>query len=236
MVATGLDYESNASLPLAILGREGNRTLVKQFTVTVLDVNESLPVVEPAPFDFNASVLTVYEDAGVGTEIGHVYRVSGDLNNTVEFSLELDGYESSFSVDNNGSIMVATLDYESNASLPLAILGREGNRTLVKQFTVTVLDVNESTLPVVEPAPFDFNASVLTVYEDAGVGTEIGHVYRVSGDLNNTVEFSLELDGYESSFSVDNNGSIMVATGLDYESNASLPLNDIGKGRKPNLG
>ena len=34
-------------------------------------------------------VTTVYEDAGVGTEIGHVYRVSGDLNNTVEFSLEL---------------------------------------------------------------------------------------------------------------------------------------------------
>ena len=40
----------------------------------------------------------MYEDAGVGTEIGHVYRVSGDLNNTVEFSLESDGYESSFSV------------------------------------------------------------------------------------------------------------------------------------------
>ena len=91
------------------------------------------------------------------------------------------------------------------------------------------MDVNESTPPVVEPAPFDFNASVLTVYEDAGVGTEIGHVYRVSGDLNNTVEFSLESDGYESSFSVDNNGSIMVATGLDYESNASLPLTILGR-------
>ena len=72
--------------------------------------------------------------------------------------------------------------------------------------------------------------------EDAEVGTEIGHVYRVSGDLNNTVEFSLESDGYESSFSVDNNGSIMVATGLDYESNASFASYDIGKGRKPNFG
>ena len=71
-----------------------------------IDSNLSLVanfLVEPEPFDFNASELTVYEDAGVGTEIGHVYRVSGDLNNTVEFSLELDGYESSFSVDNNGS-------------------------------------------------------------------------------------------------------------------------------------
>ena len=92
---------------------------------------------------------------------------------------------------------------------------------MVKQFTVTVLDVNESTPPVVEPAPFDFNASVLSVSEDAEVGTEIGHVYRVSGDLNKAVEFS-ESDGYESSFSVDNNGSIIVATGLDYESNASF--------------
>ena len=133
--------------------------MVKQFTVTVLDVNESTPpvLVEPAPFDFNASVLSVSEDAEVGTEIGYVYRVSGDLNKAVEFSLELDGYESSFSVDNNGSIMVATgLDYEINASLPLTILGRKGNRTLVKQFTINVLDVDESTPPVVEPAPFDF--------------------------------------------------------------------------------
>ena len=55
----------------------------------------------------------------MGTEIGHVYRVSGDLNKAVEFSLELDGYESSFSVDNNGSIMVAQIDYESNAGYPL---------------------------------------------------------------------------------------------------------------------
>ena len=80
-----------------------------------------------------------HEDAEVGTEIGHVYRVSGDLNNTVEFFLELDGYESSFSVDNNGSIMVATgLDYESNASLPLTILGREGNRTLSGDLNNTI--------------------------------------------------------------------------------------------------
>ena len=42
-------------------------------------------------------------------------------------------------------------------------IGKEGNRTLVKQFTVTVLDVNESTLPVVEPEPFDFNATLLEI-------------------------------------------------------------------------
>ena len=103
----------------------------------------------------------------MGTEIGHVYRVSGDLNKAVEFSLESDGYESSFSVDNNGSIIVAT--GLIMRAMPVYYLRYwKGRRTLVKQFTVTVLDVNESTPPVVEPA-FDFNASVLTVYEDAEV-------------------------------------------------------------------
>ena len=34
---------------------------------------------KPDPFEFNATALSVPEDALVGTEVGYVYRTSGDL-------------------------------------------------------------------------------------------------------------------------------------------------------------
>ena len=53
----------------------------------------------------------------------------------------------------------------------------------VNQYVVSVLDVNETLPPVVQPDPFEFNATALSVSEDALVGTEVGYVYRTSGDL-----------------------------------------------------
>ena len=159
--------------------------LVNQYVVSILDVNESVPpVVQPDPFEFNATALSVSEDALVGTEVGYVYRTSGDLNQSVVFELDANNSAGSpFSVESNGSILVSgVLDYETNSSLAIHIRGTEGNRTLVNQYVVSILDVNESVPPVVQPDPFEFNATALSVSEDALVGTEVGYVYRTSGD------------------------------------------------------
>ena len=139
--------------------------------------------------------------------------------------MEYDGFTSSFNVESNGSILVAKeLDYESNTTLPITIKGTEGNRTQVHQFIVSILDVNESEPPINEPDPFEFTTTELSVSEDAEIGSEIGYVYRTSGDQNESVVFSLEYDGFSSSFSVESNGSILVAKELDYESNTTLPI------------
>ena len=66
------------------------------------------------------------------------------------------------------------MDYETNSSLAIHIRGTEGNRTSVNQYVVSILDVNESVPPVVQPDPFEFNATALSVSEDALVGTEVG--------------------------------------------------------------
>ena len=135
---------------------------VNQYVVSILDVNESVPpVVQPDPFEFNATALSVPEDALVGTEVGYVYRTSGDVNQSVLFELDANNSAGSpFSVDSNGSILVSgVLDYETNSSLAIHIRGTEGNRTLVNQYVVSILDVNESVPPVVQPDPFEFNAT-----------------------------------------------------------------------------
>ena len=72
------------------------------------------------------------EGALVGTEVGYVYRTSGDLNQSVVFELDANNSSGSpFSVESNGSILVSgVLDYETNSSLAIHIRGTEGNRTL----------------------------------------------------------------------------------------------------------
>jgi hypothetical protein len=162
-----LDYEQNASYPIHIRGTEGNRTVVHHYVIQVLDVNESTgPGPQPVPpFDFNATALQVPEDAPIGRDVGSVYRVSGDLNQSVVFSLEQNGSSPiPFSVESNGTILVGgLLDYEQNASYPIHIRGTEGNRTVVHHYVIQVLDVNESTGPGPQPVPpFDFNANCIT--------------------------------------------------------------------------
>ena len=187
-----------------------------------LTANFSLIVIEPDPFEFNATVLSVAEDAPVGSEVGYVYRTSGDLNRSVVYTLENDGFTSSFSVESNGSILVASeLDYESNTSLPITILGTEGNRTLVKEFTVSIIDVNETEPPVEEPDPFEFNATVLSVAEDAPVGTVIGYIYPVSENDDEPVVFSLEQNETNYPILVQSTGTVVVYSTLDFERNAS---------------
>jgi uncharacterized repeat protein (TIGR02543 family) len=56
-----------------------------------LTANFSLIIIEPDPFEFNATVLSISEDVSVGTEVGYVYRTSGDLNQSVVYALENDG-------------------------------------------------------------------------------------------------------------------------------------------------
>ena len=228
LVSGVLDYETNSSLAIHIRGTEGNRTLVNQYVVSILDVNESQPpVVQPDPFEFNATALSVSEDALVGTEVGYVYRTSGDLNQSVVFELDANNSAGSpFSVESNGSILVSgVLDYETNSSLAIHIRGTEGNRTLVNQYVVSILDVNETQPPVVQPDPFEFNATALSVSEDALVGTEVGYVYRTSGDVNQSVVFELDANNSAGSpFSVESNGSILVSGVLDYETNSSLAI------------
>ena len=159
LVSGVLDYETNSSLAIHIRGTEGNRTLVNQYVVSVLDVNETLPpVVQPDPFEFNATAAQCVRRC-IGWNRGRV-RLSNEwrpVNQSVVFELDANNSAGSpFSVESNGLILVSgVLDYETNSSLAIHIRGTEGNRTLVNQYVVSILDVNES------------------VPEDALVGTEV---------------------------------------------------------------
>ena len=222
-----LDYETNSSYPIEVSAwTETNENVVHSFTVQVEDVYEEIPFTPLLdPFEFNATVLQVPEDAPIGRDVGSVYRVSGDMNQSVVFSMEQNGSAPiPFSVESNGAVLVAgALDYEQNASYSIHIRGTEGNRSVVHHYVINILDVNESVLPQLDP--FDFNATALQVDENAPIGSHVGSVYRVSGDLNQSVTFELEHNGTNTPpFSVEGNGTIWVAGDLDYEQNSSYSI------------
>ena len=79
---------------------------------------------------------------------------------------ELDANNSAgshISVESNGSILVfCVLEYDTKRSSPFSLRDTDAYRTQVNQYVVNILDVNESVPPVVQPDPFEFNATVLS--------------------------------------------------------------------------
>ncbi len=215
-----LDYETNNSYPIEVSAwTQSNENAVHSFTVQVEDVYEEA-------FDFNASELIISEDAPIGTVIGEMSQVAGEENASVVYHL-LHGASQSpspFILESNGSlVLVHELDYETNNSYPIEVSAwTQTNENKVHSFTVQVEDVNEEIpfTPLLDS--FEFNATALQIPEDAPIGQDVGSVYRVSGDMNQSVHFSLEQNGsFPIPFSVESNGAILVAGSLDYEQNAS---------------
>jgi hypothetical protein len=215
-----LDYETNNSYPIEVSAwTQSNENAVHSFTVQVEDVYEEA-------FDFNASALIISEDAPIGTVIGEMSQVAGEENASVVYHL-LHGASQSpspFILESNGSlVLVHELDYETNNSYPIEVSAwTQTNENKVHSFTVQVEYVNEEIpfTPLLDS--FEFNATALQIPEDAPIGQDVGSVYRVSGDMNQSVHFSLEQNGsFPIPFSVESNGAILVAGSLDYEQNAS---------------
>ncbi|MFL2928849.1 MAG: cadherin repeat domain-containing protein [Opitutales bacterium] len=211
-----LDYEKNASYVIEVSAwTEGNENKIRSFMIEVLDVYEE-------PFDFNATVLRVSEDAPVGSLVGSFYQSMGEQTGSVTYNL-IRGSASTqppFRLDANGSLsLTRELDYEKNASYAIEVSAwTDGNENKIRSFMVEVLDVYEE--------PFDFNATVLRVSEDAPIGSLVGSFYQSMGEQTGSVTYNL-ISGSASTqppFRLDANGSLSLTRELDYEKNASYAI------------
>ena len=149
--AVTFDYESNAS-SYAIrvqVKDEHNATSEGNFTVLLLDMNESVP--NNPPVGLNAAgTLSILENEAVGTVVGSFTASDPDAGAVLAYHLVSgpgDGNNSLFALETNGTLLSAvTFDYESNAS-SYAIrvqVKDEHNATAEGNFTVLLLDMNEN--------------------------------------------------------------------------------------------
>ena len=142
------DFESNASTYFILVRAkdEHNASVEGNFSVDLLDLNE-------APFGLTyVNALRVTENQPTGSFVGEFNANDQDANASLRYSLEEgDGSKGNdyFSLDANGTLRTAvSLDYEKNPTFSIRVrVSDEFNEYIEGNFTVEVLDLNESGLP-----------------------------------------------------------------------------------------
>jgi hypothetical protein len=222
-----LDYEESDQWTLYVTAaNDVNETMTDFFTVSVLDVNETVPNNPPDNLDFNAT-LAIRENEPVGTIVGSFDAVDPDANATLQYYLH-DGNGTAgnayFTLDLNGTLSTAAvMDYEANGSHLIRVRVYDEHQAYAEgNFTVTVLDVNE-TVPNASPENLNPNGT-LVIGENEAVGTVVGFFSAVDPDGNTSLRYYL-YDANDTPgnayFTLDLNGTLRTASVLDYEANAS---------------
>ncbi len=226
-VANGLllDRESAASHNIIVRATSADlSSTTKQFTISVLDVNE-FPV--SAITDSNGAVNAVNENAANGTVVG-VTAFASDADattNTVTYSLAANA-GGRFAINSTtGVVTVANgllLDRESAASHNITVRATSADlSSTTKQFTISVLDVNEFPVSAIT----DANGAVNAVNENAANGTLVGvTAFATDADAtNSTVTYSLDSNS-DGRFAINSTTGVVTVTNgllLDHESAAS---------------
>ena len=147
-----LDHETESTVTLDVTADDGDNTITQEFTLTVVDVNES-------PTNLTIGSLTVDEETD-GAVVGSLTVTDPDDSN------ESFG-QHTFSVDDNrfevssGNLKLKTgetLDHETESTVTLDVTADDGDNTITQEFTLTVVDVNES--------PTNLTIGSLTVDEE----------------------------------------------------------------------
>ena len=207
---------------------DGNSSSVEgSFTVSILDVNESLPNSPPE----NLSVLgnlEVLENQPIGTFICefnatdldgdflsyYLVNGAGDINNEM-FDLAVDGTLRTNQI----------FDYEWNVDLSIRVqVSDNKSGTISENFIVKILD--EDDLTTNEP-PRDLNSTEeLSIDENQPAGTIVGQFNALDPEGTNLTFFLKDDVGiYDNdSFILETNGTLKTAVEFDFENQNILTI------------
>ena len=180
-------------------------------TITVLDVNEA------PTFTLPASLLSIPEDATVGTVVGTIAATDPDSGDSITFG----GVGSPFAIDPNSGVITVTaaLDHEVTPNYTFGVTITDAPDPVLafsdfRNFTITVDDVNEE--PTITPS------QTWTVNEATPVGTSFGTVAVTDPDTSPAYTFAITSGNGAGLFAIDNSGVLTVASALDFETMPAL--------------
>ena len=141
-----LDHEMRAAYSVRVQASEGTAAVQKAFTITVSNVNEYDPVVEP-------QTLSVLERAVYGTPVGVLAAHDGDTSQSLSFAILAGNEGGAFAIPpGTGEIVVVDgdqLDFESQRTYTLTVSAtdsgqppRSGSGTVIIQLE----DLNEAPI------------------------------------------------------------------------------------------
>ena len=206
-----LDFETQTTYNFYVYASNPGSAASVSATVTlnVLDVNDNNPY-------FTNSMITfpISEDTQVGTFV--FAATAQDLDSGVNgmFSFFFDTDLDEFNISSSGSVTTArNFDRELRYSYTLTITVRDmGDPALnsTMDFTVPITDVNDNIPQFGQPSYSD------SIYENVVPGTLLSTVIRAI-DADFGVNSVVDLTDNSTEFDVLSNGSVSLATNLDFE-------------------
>ena len=204
-----MDYENKTNYRLTVIATNstGNSDSV-DMNITINNIIDEVPILAN-------TILNVDENASIGTIVGDINITnSGDSNiSYIDLMGEGSYY---FSVDNNGTITVENpLDYETYHQINLfATATNDAGSSSDVNVTITINNIPE--VPILE----NFTTSI---DENVSVNTKIGDINITDSGDSNITSFTISGDG-NTTFDIDTNGSITLASSLDYETKTEYNL------------
>ena len=226
--AMSFDYESYQSLNIRVKAMDGNSSSVEgAFTVSILDVNESLPNAPPENLSAVGN-LEVLENQTIGTLVG-VFTAQDPDGDSLTYQL-ISGSgginNEMFTLEQNGTLRTNQIfDYESNVVLSIRVqVSDNKSGTISENFIVKILD--EDDLTTNEP-PRDLNSTEeLIVEENRPVGTIVGQFQALDPEGTTLTYFLTDDAGiYDNDFFVlETNGTLKTAVEFDFENQNTLTI------------
>ncbi len=219
---SSLDFELVTLYSLTLLAVDGGSPSLTGSAVLIVSVTDADD--QPVTFDPDTYSSSVFENSALGTTVATVTAQDPDtvVSNPITYSLA-EGSQVPFTVSSrSGDIIVSgQLDRETLDRYTFQVLASNTpGFSATAMVTIQVLDVNDVT-PNFLGDPFRFEVS-----ESGSVGTAIGQVTAVDGDIGTAGEilrYSLQPSVPEFVINA-NSGEITLAASLDYESTQDYNL------------
>ena len=219
-----LDYESRQQYVLTVSVTDGQFSTSSALTITVTDVNDNTPIIDPAgPF-------TITEERPANSLVGSVTASDQDSGSNAQLSFQITQQPLNLFMivpDGSNAVQIRTanvLDREvlvqmnyfvpPNSQSDIVIeVSDSGNPSLTSIVTVAIRleDINDNAPTLINPA------TEVNIPESSNIGTPITKIAANDSDIGANARISYSLMS-SSTFTIDSStGDITLASSLDYE-------------------
>jgi len=198
------DYETETAYSLEITVSDGVNQSSETISVSILNENDELPVIE-------SDNLTINENLPLETSVFQVTASDIDNLTQLEYSIISGNDGNTFAIDSvSGEILVnQTVDFETYTDYLLVIKVDDGVDIATAEITIEIADMNDE-IPVFEDVTY-------TISEFAKVDDFIANLDATDADTGSELTFAILASDDNGVFNLNSDGELTLAELLDYE-------------------
>ena len=217
--SAALDYGTKTSYTVTITVSDGSLTDTINVSITVTDIDETIPNRAPIFTEGDSTTRIVAENTEAGVNIGTAIAATDPDGNTLIYTL--GGTDATaFEIDSTtGQLKTkAALDYETKNAYTVMVTVSDGSLTDTINVNINISDANDA------PVFTEENATTRTVTENSAVGVHIETPVIATDADGNILTYTI--DGADvASFEVDNTtGQLKTEKTLDFETQSSYKI------------